>query len=201
MVAGSCQHSPAWPHPHPDDQRPYMPTLLLLIASIALATPVLAQAQEKSGANLFQDGQNFLMDSRRWPAVNYGDSQRWPENYAYLMDDMEGRWFLDDKKGQPIPCKRTGIRADSRNVLSALIMTMRNLFKCGNVNIEQDGLTWKLTDKDGAKFVLGAEDEINAAPGMRGMAVRIRLDGGWGDSLYLVGVPKPAKAIPAPVIR
>jgi hypothetical protein len=68
-----------------------MPTLLLLIASIALATPVLAQAQEKSGANLFQDGQNFLMDSRRWPAVNYGDSQRWPENYAYLIDDMEGR--------------------------------------------------------------------------------------------------------------
>ena len=39
-----------------------MPTLLLLIASIALATPVLAQAQERSRTNVFRDGQNFLME-------------------------------------------------------------------------------------------------------------------------------------------
>lgn len=79
-----------------------MPTLLPLIASIALATPVLAQAQEKSRANVFRDGQNFLMEI-------------WMKDVDYKYIDriaaLEVRWFFDDTKGQPIPCKRTSIRA------------------------------------------------------------------------------------------
>jgi hypothetical protein len=168
-----------------------MPILLPLIAFIALATSALAQVQEKSN---YEAGQNFLME---WPSIPMFDGA-----FGFNRVDSEDiaaidvQWFLDDTKGQPIPCKRTGIR---RNVFSALILTIGNLFKCGNVTIEQDLSTWKLTDKTGAKFVLSAKG--NGALRMTGMVVRIRLDGGWGDPLYLVGVPKPTKAIPAPVIR
>jgi hypothetical protein len=161
-----------------------MPILLSLIASIALATPTLAQVQEKSN---YEDPLMEMFDGAF--GLDRGVDS---EDIAAI----DRQWFLDDKKGQPIPCKRTGIR---RKVFSALILTIGNLFKCGNVTIEQDSLTWKLTDKTGAKLVLSAKGDGTLR--MTGMVVRIRLDGGWGDRLYLVGVPKPTKAIPAPVIR
>lgn len=162
-----------------------MQILLSLIASIALATPTLAQVQEKSN---YEDSLMEMFDRTFSPGLYRVDS----EDIAAI----DAQWFLDDKKGQPIPCKRTGIR---RKVFSALILTIGNLFKCGNVTIEQDSSTWKLTDKTGAKFVLSAKEDGTLR--MKGMVVRIRLDGGWGGPLYLVGVPKPTKAIPAPVIR
>ena len=194
-----------------------MPTLLLLIASIALATHVLAQAQEKSRANVFRDGQNFLMEI-------------WMKDVDYKYIDriaaLEVRWFFDDTKGQPIPCKRTSIRARRRSARLDPVVALfhptnfiSNLFKCGKITLEQTESAWKLTDGTGAKFVLSAKDEFatlemdgrtGGGIGNIGLnsqqGIRIKLNGGWGESLYLLGdASKPGKAIPvpapAPVIR
>ena len=160
-----------------------MQILLSLIASIALATPTLAQVQEKSN---YEAGQNFLIDILNGA---FGSDLVDPTDIAAI----DAQWSLYDKIGQPIPCKRTSIRGNFG-------LVYRNLFKCGRVTIDQqDTMTWKLTDMTGAKFVLSAKGD--GALGTKRMAVSIKLDGGWGDSLYLVGVRKPAKVIPAPVIR
>jgi hypothetical protein len=158
-----------------------MPILLPLIASIALATPALAQVQKKSN---YEAGQDFLMEM----VDSINDQSVYPRDITAI----DVQWSLEDKNGPPIPCKRTRIRGNFDFAYGSLL-------KCGSVTIDQDFITWKLTDRTGAKFVLSAKADWSL--GTKGMAVRIRLDGGWGDSLYLVGVRKPAKAIPAPVIR
>ena len=169
-----------------------MPALLpplapILLALVALATPnpVLGQAQEKSRADNIRAGQAWLLD-----VLESGRSS--PADDPGQLEALNGRWFLDDANGQPIPCKRTSPRGGFE---LSKVWTVGHFFTCGNVALKQSASNWELIDRTGKKFVLNAKGEVG------GTRMTIRLDGGWGGLLYLVGTPEPAKVIPAPAIR